>query len=78
MCLVWLTISKTLIRSIAMVNVRSGGQDRLEPGAIFCARGSRVDKVELPGRNLVSSSFTGWVKEEVCKFLVAEGVPGLL
>ena len=42
MSLVWLTMSKTLVRSIAMVNVQSGGQGRLKPWAISYARYGRV------------------------------------
>ena len=45
MSLVWLTMLKTLVRSIAMVDVRSGGQGRLKPSAILCARGKRADSV---------------------------------
>ena len=46
-----LTISKALLISIALLDVRSRGQFRLKPWAILCTRGSRVDTVEWLGRN---------------------------
>ena len=47
MSLVWLTLSKALVRLIAMVNVRSGVQGWCKPrGAILCVRGRRADTVE--------------------------------
>ena len=50
MSLVWLTISKALVRSIDMVDLRSGGQGRLKPSAISCTRGRKADTVEWLGR----------------------------
>ena len=48
--LVYLTLSKALVRSIAMVDKRSGGKGSLKPWAILCARGRRADTVEWLGR----------------------------
>ena len=50
MSLVWLTISKALVRSIVLVNVWSGGQGLLKPWVILCARGRMADMVEWVGR----------------------------
>ena len=44
MSLVWLTISKTLEKSIAMVNVWSGRHGWLKPRPILCARERRRRK----------------------------------
>ena len=55
--LVWLAISKALVRSIAMVDVRSGGQGRLKPWAVLYARGRRANTVECLGRKPY------WLKE---------------
>ena len=46
MRLVWLMMSKALVRSIAMVDARSGGQGTLKPLSILCSRGRRADTVE--------------------------------
>ena len=46
MSLVWLTMSKSLVRSIILVDVQSEGQDMLNSWAILCARGRRADTVE--------------------------------
>ena len=43
-------MSKRLGKSIAMVDVRSGGQGRLKPWAILCARGRRADMVKCLGQ----------------------------
>ena len=48
--LVWVNISKALVRSIILVNVWSGGRGWLKPWAILCARGRRVDTLEWLGR----------------------------
>ena len=48
--LVWFTMSKALVRSIAVVDVQSGGQGRLMHWPILCATGSRTDTVEWLGR----------------------------
>ena len=45
--LVWLTISKALVRSLVLCGV--GGRGRLKPRAILCVRGRRVDTVEWLG-----------------------------
>ena len=50
MSLVWLTMSKALVRSIVMVDVWRGGQGRLKPWSILCARGRRADTVGWLGR----------------------------
>ena len=41
---------KVFARSIALVNVQSGGQGWLKPWAILCARGRRADTVDWLGR----------------------------
>ena len=48
MSLVWLTMSKAVVRSMAIM--RSEGQARLKPLAISCVRGRRADTVEWMGR----------------------------
>ena len=65
MSLVWLTLSKALQKSIAMVNVHFGGEGWLKSHSILCARGRR------------DGSHVGWVKEEVKLGPDAEGVLGL-
>ena len=52
MSLVWFTMLKALVRSIAMFNVQSGGQGRLMLWAILCARSRRANTVEWLGRKL--------------------------
>ena len=47
---IWITMSKALERSIAMVDILSGGQGLLKPWVILCARERRVDTVEWLGR----------------------------
>ena len=49
MSLVWLIMSKALVRSIAMVDVQSRGQSRMSPRTILCAGCSRTDTVEWLG-----------------------------
>ena len=73
MSLVWLTMSKALEKSIAMVNVRCEVQGSLKPQAVLYARGRRMEKLEWLGRK----PSCGWVKEEVKLVLGAEGVPEL-
>ena len=41
---------KILVRSIAMVDVRGGGQGWLKPWSLLWARGKRADTVEWVGR----------------------------
>ena len=41
-----LTISKALVRSIALVNVREGEQGWLKPRVTLCAIDERTDTVE--------------------------------
>ena len=43
MRLVWLTVSKSLERSITIVDVWSGGLGRLKTWTLLCARRSRAD-----------------------------------
>ena len=70
MSLVFLTMSKDLVISTTMVDVRSVGQRWVKPWAILSARG-RIWWSGLDGNHV------GWVKEEPSEVLVAEGVPGL-
>ena len=47
MSLVWLTMSKGSLRLIALVNVRSGGQDWLKLWSTLCENVSSVSKVRV-------------------------------